>query len=219
MVSFLGRAAAGNNHGMTRQHLPDRRDPRLDRSRSAILAAAVALLSDGGVRQVTVEAVTARSGVARSTLYRHFPNNTELLAAAFQELLPPLRLPAAGLPPRERLLRLVLNQAEQIDGAPTVAAVVWMSTIGLSTDTPADADEQTQLGALREHIIDSYRRPFNAVLVECLENDGPPSERDVEFATAQLIGPLLFNVLVTGRRNDTDFCTRIVDDFLAIHRR
>lgn len=92
---------------MTRQQLPDRRDPRLDRSRSAILSAAVALLSEGGVKQVTVDAVTARSGVARSTLYRHFPNNTELLAAAFQELLPPLRLPETGLPARERLLRLV----------------------------------------------------------------------------------------------------------------
>lgn len=202
---------------MTRQHLPDRRDPRLDRSRSAILAAAVTLLSEGGVKQVTVDAVTARSGVARSTLYRHFPNNTELLAAAFQELLPPLRLPSPGLPARDRLLRLVLNQADQIERAPTVAAVVWMSTIGLSTGAPADADERTQLGALREHIIDSYRRPFDAVLLACLESGDPLSQRDTEFATAQLIGPLLFNVLITGRPNDTEFCTRIVDDFLATH--
>jgi AcrR family transcriptional regulator len=202
---------------MTRQHLPDRRDPRLDRSRAAILSAAVALLSDGGVRQVTVDAVTARSGVARSTLYRHFPNNTELLAAAFQELLPPLRLPPSGPPARERLLELVLNQADQIDRAPTVAAVVWMSTIGLSAGAPADADERTQLGALREHVIDSYRRPFDAVLVECLESGGPPSPQDTEFATAQLIGPLLFNILITGRPNDAEFCTRIVDDFLVSH--
>lgn len=202
---------------MTRQHVPDRRDPRLDRSRAAILAAAVGLLAEGGVRQVTVDAVTARSGVARSTLYRHFPNNTELLAAAFQELLPPLRLPEAGLPARERLLRLLLNQADQIDKASTVAAVVWMSTIGLSADAPADADERTQLSALREHVIDSYRRPFDAVLVECLRVHEPLSERDIEFATAQLIGPLLFNILVTGRPNDAEFCGRVVDDFLSAH--
>ncbi len=204
---------------MTGQRLPDRRDPRLDRSRSAILAAAVALLSDGGVRQVTVEAVTARSGVARSTLYRHFATNTELLAAAFQELLPPLRLPEADLPARDRLLRLVLNQADQIDRASTVAAVVWMSTIGLSAETPADADERTQLEALREHVVDSYRRPFNAVLMECLEAGDSLSTQDIEFATAQLIGPLLFNILVTGRANDARFCARVVDDFLATHGR
>jgi AcrR family transcriptional regulator len=219
MVSFLDRPAAGNNRAMTRQHLPDRRDPRLDRSRTAILTAAVALLSEGGVRQVTVDAVTARSGVARSTLYRHFPNNTELLAAAFQELLPPLRVPPPDLAARDRLLRLVLNQADQIDRAPTVAAVVWMSAIGLSVESPADADEQTQLRALRGHIIDTYRGPFNAVLVECLRSGGPPSERDIEFATAQLIGPLLFNILITGRSNDADFCTRVTDDFLTAHSR
>ncbi|MFD2419505.1 TetR/AcrR family transcriptional regulator [Amycolatopsis pigmentata] len=200
---------------MTRQHLPDRRDPRLDRSRSAILSAAVALLSEGGVKQVTVDAVTARSGVARSTLYRHFPNHTELLAAAFQELLPPLRLPDPDLPARERLLRLLLNQADQIDKASTVAAVVWMSTIGLSADLPADADEQTQLAALRSHVIDSYRGPFHAVLMECLP--AKLSKRDSEFATAQLIGPLLFNILITGRPNDAEFCARVVDDFLAGH--
>jgi TetR/AcrR family transcriptional regulator, regulator of autoinduction and epiphytic fitness len=200
---------------MTRQHLPDRRDPRLDRSRSAILSAAVALLSEGGVKQVTVDAVTARSGVARSTLYRHFPNHTELLAAAFQELLPPLRLPDPDLPARERLLRLLLNQADQIDKASTVAAVIWMSTIGMSAELPADADEQTQLAALREHVIDSYRRPFHAVLRECLPVR--LSKHDSEFATAQLIGPLLFNILITGRPNDAEFCARVVDDFLAGH--
>lgn len=88
-----------------------------------------------------------------------------------------------------------------------------MSAIGLAADVPADADEQTQFGALREHVIGSYRRPFNAVLVECLPSR--LSKRDTEFATAQLIGPLLFNILVTGRPNDAEFCARVVDDFLA----
>lgn len=193
--------------------MTDRRDPRLDRSRSAILSAAVRLLATGGVRHVTVDAVTAGSGVARSTLYRHFANNTELLAAAFQELLPPLLVPEPGPSARDRLLRLVLTVADQIDKAPTVAALVWMSTIGLSSN-PADPDERTQLGALREHIVDSYRRPFDEVLVDCV----PPAARDAEFATAQLIGPLLFNALVTRRPNDTEFCTRVVDDFLTTHR-
>ncbi|HVV11893.1 TetR/AcrR family transcriptional regulator [Amycolatopsis sp.] len=192
-------------------------DPRLDRSRSAILSAAVALLSEGGFKQVTIEAVTARSGVARSTLYRHFRNNTELLAAAFQELLPPLGLPAGGGPVRQRLLRLVVAQAGQIESAPTMAAVVWMATTGLSADTPADNDERSRLGALREHIIENYRGPFHTVLAECLAAGGAPSERDIDEAAAQLVGPLLFNALITRRPNDKRYCARLVDDFLANH--
>ncbi|KAA9160942.1 TetR/AcrR family transcriptional regulator [Amycolatopsis acidicola] len=190
---------------------PRSQDPRLDRSRSAILSAAVELLSEGGFKQVTIDAVTARSGVARSTLYRHFRNNTELLAAAFQELLPPLKLPEASAPPRDRLLRLLLAQAEQIENAPTTAAVVWLATIGYSADAP-DRAEQSRLQALREHIMDNYRGPFNAVLAECLPS---PSESDIDAAAAQLVGPLLFNTLITRRPNDEEFCARLVDDYLA----
>ncbi|MFJ8814635.1 MULTISPECIES: TetR/AcrR family transcriptional regulator [Amycolatopsis] len=194
---------------MTTQQVPGRRDPRLDRSRSAILSAAVALLSEGGVRAVTIEAVTSRSGVARSTLYRHFPNNTELLAAAFRELLPPLDPPAGGTP-RERLLRLVRAQAGQIEGAPAMAALVWMAAIGLDGGGAPDEGERGRLAALREHVVDTYRRPFDAVLADCL-----PGEEDVDFAAARLVGPLLFNALILRRPSDAAFCARLVDDFLA----
>lgn len=195
----------------------ERRDPRLDRSRAAILTAAVELLAEGGIHRVTIEAVTSRSGVARSTLYRHFRNNTELLAAAFQELLPPLAAPAPGGGPRARLLRLVLDQARQIAQAPTMAAVIWMTASGLSGEPPADAGERGRLDGLRRHIVDRYRRPFHPVLADCLP--GRPREADFDLAAAQLIGPLLFNALITKRPNDSRFCARLVDDFLAAHGR
>ncbi|HET6503249.1 MAG TPA: helix-turn-helix domain-containing protein [Amycolatopsis sp.] len=193
----------------------DRRDPRLDRSRTAILDAAAALLSEGGIRRVTIEAVTARSGVARSTLYRHFPNSGELLAAAFQVLLPPVPEPPAEGTPRDRLLRLVLDQAGQIDHAPTMAATIWMTASGLSGEAPADSAERTQLAILRQRIIDRYRKPFDVVLRDCL--GGTPGNREIDLAAAALIGPLLFNMLITRRPNDRRFCTRVVDDFLSVH--
>jgi AcrR family transcriptional regulator len=181
----------------------------------AILDAAATLLSEGGLRRVTIEAVTARSGVARSTLYRHFPNNGELLAAAFQVLLPPVPEPPAEGTPRDRLLRLVLDQAGQVDHAPTMAAAIWMTASGLSGEVPADPAERTQLAILRQRVIDRYRKPFDVVLRDCL--GGTPGPREVDLAAAALIGPLLFNTLITRRPNDRKFCTRIVDDFLAVH--
>ncbi|GAA3524719.1 TetR/AcrR family transcriptional regulator [Amycolatopsis ultiminotia] len=203
-----------SDHRTPDHHTRQRRDPRLDRSRSAILTAAVALLSEGGVRAVTIEAVTARSGVARSTLYRHFATGTELLAAAFRELLPPLRPALDGGSPRDRLLHLVRSHADQFEHAPALAAVVWMTAIGKSSDSPPDAEERTRLAALREHVIEHYRAPFETVLGACLPGQAPTGG-EVELAAAQLTGPLLFNALVTGRTNDASFCARLVDDFLA----
>jgi TetR/AcrR family transcriptional regulator, regulator of autoinduction and epiphytic fitness len=50
---------------------PATTDPRVERSRTAVLDAAAGLLLEGGVPALTVEAVVERSGVARSTIYRH----------------------------------------------------------------------------------------------------------------------------------------------------
>ena len=58
-------------------------DPRITRTRARVLGAAWALLNEVGFDGVTVELVSERSGVARSTLYRHWRSMPELLRDAF----------------------------------------------------------------------------------------------------------------------------------------
>lgn len=54
--------------------------PRLP-PRERILSAAYALFSRRGIRDVGVDEVVARSGVAKATLYRHFPSKNDLVLA------------------------------------------------------------------------------------------------------------------------------------------
>jgi AcrR family transcriptional regulator len=53
--------------------------PRSVEADAAIATAALAVLAESGFEGVTVEAVAARAGVARSTVYRRFPGKPELL--------------------------------------------------------------------------------------------------------------------------------------------
>jgi AcrR family transcriptional regulator len=54
-------------------------DRRTERSRRAILHATRELLAEeGGVRALTVEAVAARAGVAKTTIYRRWRDKWEL---------------------------------------------------------------------------------------------------------------------------------------------
>src|SRR5687767_10053529 len=46
-------------------------DGRIARTRSAVLRSATDLLMEGGPSAVTIDAIVARSGVAKSTIYRH----------------------------------------------------------------------------------------------------------------------------------------------------
>ncbi len=75
-----------------------------------MLEAAATLLRSGGPSAVTVEAVTRTANVARATLYRHFPSGNDLLAAAFNSLIPPSPIPPEEGSLRDRLVALVLAQ-------------------------------------------------------------------------------------------------------------
>lgn len=58
-------------------------DPRIARTRARVLDAAWELLNEVGFDGVTVELVSDRAGVSRSTLYRHWRTMPELLRDAF----------------------------------------------------------------------------------------------------------------------------------------
>ena len=58
-------------------------DPRSVRTRARVQDAAWALLNEVGFDGITVDLVSERSGVARSTLYRHWRSLPELLRDAF----------------------------------------------------------------------------------------------------------------------------------------
>src|SRR4051794_30231184 len=67
--------------------VPPSRSSRRARSERAILDATRALLADVGVRGVTTEGVAARSGVAKTTIYRRCRDKDELaLAAVWNDL-------------------------------------------------------------------------------------------------------------------------------------
>ena len=54
-------------------------DPRVARSRAAVLEATLELLGEAGHTGATVEAIAERSGVAKTTIYRHWPSRGPLL--------------------------------------------------------------------------------------------------------------------------------------------
>ena len=58
-------------------------DPRITQTRNKALEATLALIRDCGIGQVTHQSVSAKSGISRSTLYRHWPDVSDLLNDAF----------------------------------------------------------------------------------------------------------------------------------------
>nr|WP_314314872.1 TetR/AcrR family transcriptional regulator [Kocuria rhizophila] len=59
-------------------------DPRTARTDRKIIAGALRLLREGGPQRVTIEAVSALTGVAKTSIYRRYDNSPQLLESALQ---------------------------------------------------------------------------------------------------------------------------------------
>ena len=197
----------------------DEVDPRWLRSRTRLLDAAADLLRTGGIEAVTIDAVTKASKVARTTLYRHFGCSSDLLAATLERLLPPVTPPPSTGSLRDRLVELVCRQATLYEEAPlhptTLAWIALRSPDNGADDAP---DWQRCKSTLQTRVVEHYRQPFEAIL-QSPDAHAQLDEFDLELAVCQLEGQLLFAWKIGLRVVDHRDCARVVDDFLAAHRR
>lgn len=187
-----------------------------------MLEAAVALLRAGGPSAVTVDAVTRTANVARATLYRHFPSGNDLVAAAFNSVIPPSPTPPASGSLRDRLVAVVEAQAEAVAQAPAMmTAMAWLA-LGRDLDVIPEprhgpAADSAAITTLRERIAQQYAAPFDAIF------DSPEAselgEVDRSRAIALLIGPLVLGRLSTLPHFDYRECAlAAVDGFLHVQR-
>lgn len=71
-------------------------DPRVVRSRAAVLDAAVELLVERGYSSFSLNEIVARTGVAKTTIYRHWDNRAKLLQDVIAALSHRSQLPDTG---------------------------------------------------------------------------------------------------------------------------
>ena len=197
-------------------------DPRPALSRARLLDAAASLLRSGGPSAVTVDAVTRAANVARATLYRHFPSGNDLLAAAFQSLIPPTPVPPEEGSLRDRLTALVQDWADSIADAPAaLTAMSWLALGGDIQRLPGarrrPASESPEVRTLRERVAQLYAEPFQ-VIFDSPQARAELGEVDVVQAVALLLGPVVVGKLSTLVDFDYRKCARAaVDGFLATH--
>lgn len=103
--------------------------PRRAETDRAIRGAALELLRDQGPGAVNIDAVSTRSGVARTTIYRRYESRDQLLRAVLDDLVE-VALPAPALPVADKLrwlLDRILLVMEEGIGRGGIAAVLTRS--------------------------------------------------------------------------------------------
>jgi AcrR family transcriptional regulator len=181
-------------------------DPRIARTQAAVRRAATDLLVEGGPAAVTVDAVVARSGVAKSTIYRHWATRDELLVDAVQCMVPDLPLPAPEVR-FEAALREVVHRVVEVLTDPEWARVLPAVFMLKLTDEP--------IAGLEEQMHEHQKAIFRELLRRGDAEGLVPPDLPAEEVAAHLIGPLLFASLTGEVALDHAFGDRVVDHFLT----
>jgi TetR/AcrR family transcriptional regulator of autoinduction and epiphytic fitness len=185
-------------------------DPRIARSRAAVLGAVVEILIERGLPAVTIDAVVTRSGVARATVYRHWPTRRELILDALNRLVPdPPSSPATGGTVEERLAQLLLTFAMQL------TEQAWVKVL---PTVLAAAQHDPDLSAFMPGFIEQRRNPLRDVLRDAVAAGELDPDVEPGLAMAQLAGPIFYRLLFSGEPCDADLCRRLARDFVAAHR-
>jgi AcrR family transcriptional regulator len=181
-------------------------DPRVARSRERLLTAATDLLVESGPRAVTVDAIAERSGVAKSTLYRHWHSREALLIDVMRANVPDVPPPPEDLDFEEALRRLT------VDVATTLAQPEWAGIM------PALLSLQRQVPALRT-LSDEDREAKIDVLARVLamgvDEGRVPAGLDPHRVANLLIGPVVFTVLSGHEDEAIEVAEFTVERFLA----
>lgn len=180
-------------------------DPRVERSRTVILSAALDLLGEVGYGGLTIEAVAARAGVGKSTIYRHWSGKLELVEDAIRTLKgwePP---PSEGTV-IDRVIGLLQHVASRM------ADSMWSNCLPAIIDA---AERDPEVCVIQRQLAGERRQLLVGLLTEGVANGEIRDDLDLDLAAECLIGPILVRRLLLHEPFDPAAVPVLVDQLLS----
>jgi AcrR family transcriptional regulator len=180
--------------------------PRDPDTELRILGATRGILAESGMRALTVEAVAARAGVAKTTIYRRYRSRHDLALAVLVDMDRTVTaVPDLGDTRRElvQLLR----------GTLIVLGETLMGRVmqGLVTELASDPHLS---GAFRDQVVALRRGEVARVLERGVARGDLRPGADVGLVHELLFGPLYYRLLLSGEPLEPVLADRIVDALL-----
>jgi AcrR family transcriptional regulator len=160
--------------------------PRSSRAHEAILEAVLDLLSEGvSVEALSMEAIAARAGVGKATIYRRWTGKEDLLLEALVKLKGPPPQPA-GDSLRADLVRLLTVVGPKDERAVRVMPCLF----------PEVHRSSAAYRIWQEGMAEPRREVMRQVLRRGIASGELRADTDVEVAVSMLISPMLLHRMV-----------------------
>lgn len=178
-------------------------DPRVVRTREAVRAAVRSLVQRAGFEAVSHQQVAEEADVGRATLYRHWPQRTDLLLEAIAEPEPPRDWQSSGDLATD--LAEGLGRLRRTLDSPLVPGLVAL--IGR-------AEWDLELRETKLELLAAGTAGLRRALEAGIAREEVPASLDVDTAIARLAGPLLYRRILAHAPIDDAFVEQIIAGFV-----
>jgi AcrR family transcriptional regulator len=170
-------------------------DSRIERSRHAVLTAALELLGESGVGGFSVDEVARRSGVAKTTIYRHWPTREALVVDTCSRLSAEQQIPDTGSLEGD-LTAILTNIAHLLQTAN------WSAVLPSIIDS---AERDPEFAELVSQIQRGHATPLREALQRATRKGELPARTDLSTTVAALLGPLFYRRWFSREPIDDEF--------------
>ncbi|MFI6444408.1 TetR/AcrR family transcriptional regulator [Kitasatospora sp. NPDC050543] len=169
--------------------------PRRPETDTRILQATVELLGESGYGALSIEAVAARAGVTRPTVYRRWPDKAHLVVDALAQTVPVAPAPDSG-DLRADLHDLARGLVDRLirTGLARIILAVHADSFG----------HQDLAVPLRNLYLRPRLETITDVIARAVDRGDLPPHTSPATARDLLAGPIFYRWLVSGDLTDTD---------------
>jgi AcrR family transcriptional regulator len=160
--------------------------PRSVRARESVLDATRKLLDEGGLPAASVDAISARSGVSKATIYKHWPSRTAIAAEAFGTQMA-AEIPLADTGTAEGDLSEQLRRVSAYYAG--AHGRVFAQLLSACVADPAAAPY------FRQFFLDGRRGTIAALWQRALDRHEVNPDISADTAIDLLVSPLIFRLL------------------------
>ena len=154
---------------------------RAIRSQERVLATTIELLYEAGLG-LSVDEVSRRCGVAKTTIYRHWPTRAALVLEACAKLTPEPQVPDHG-----SFVRDVSDLVETL--AKLLNTARWTAVLPSIVDA---AERDAEVAAVFSQIQAGHAAPFHEIIRRAQRRGELAKEIDPGTVVAMLLGPLFY---------------------------
>ncbi len=200
----MGQRAATDEAQTFEYVCPEGTDPRIARSQVAIIDATIGLLLEGGIDDLSVDAIAGRAGVSKATIYRHWETRQHLIMDALATMKRSVEPPDTGTLRGD--LEVILAGIVENLGSPSGSVYCTLS---------GAAEHDAELADMRRQYAAERGEAMRAILARGIERGELPADTDVELMLGRLVGPLFYMRMARGEVAPEHWPSRLIDAALA----